>query len=94
MFNYASSGIIGQVRSQVEADHHGRIVAINIESGAFEVGDDSLSAAKQLLAHCPDAQIFGIRIGYGAVHRFGFGATAPVLSDYAVSRAGIYEEHP
>ena len=22
------------------------------------------------------------------------GATAPVLSDYAVSRAGIYEEHP
>jgi hypothetical protein len=23
-----------------------------------------------------------------------FGATAPVLSDYAISRAGIYEEHP
>lgn len=56
------------VRSQVEADHHGKIVAIDIESGAFEVGDDSLTVAKQLLAHCPDAQIFGIRVG----HRFGF----------------------
>jgi hypothetical protein len=61
-----------QVRSQVEAAHHGRIVAIDIESGAFEVGDDSLTAAKQLLARCPDAQIFGIRVGYRAVHRFGF----------------------
>jgi hypothetical protein len=61
-----------QVLSQVEADNYGRIVAIDIESGAFEVGDDSLTAAKQLLARCPDAQIFGIRIGHRAVHRFGF----------------------
>jgi hypothetical protein len=61
-----------QVRSEVEVDNHGRIVAIDIESGAFEVGDDSLTAAKQLLARCPDAQIFGIRIGHRAVHRLGF----------------------
>jgi hypothetical protein len=61
-----------RVRSQVEADNHGRIVAIDIESGAFEVSDDSLTAAKQLLVRCPDAQIFGIRIGHRAVHRFGF----------------------
>jgi hypothetical protein len=61
-----------QVRSQVEVDNHGKIVAIDIESGAFEVGDDSLTAAKQLLVRYPDAQIFGIRIGHRAVHRFGF----------------------
>jgi hypothetical protein len=61
-----------EIRSQVEAVHHGRIVAIDIESGAFEVGVDSLTAAKQLLERCPDAQIFGIRIGHRAVHRFGF----------------------
>jgi hypothetical protein len=60
-----------QVRSQVEEDSHGRIVVIDIETGAFEVGDDSLTAAKQLLMRCPDAQIFGIRIGHRAVHRFG-----------------------
>ncbi len=61
-----------QIRSQVEENNHGKIVAIDIETGTFEVANDSLTAAKQLLKHHPDAQIFGIRIGYRAVHRFGF----------------------
>ena len=61
-----------QVRSHVEEGNYGKIVAIDIDTGAFEVADDSLTAAKQLLKRCPDAQIFGIRIGHRAVHRFGF----------------------
>ena len=61
-----------QVRSQIEEGNHGKIVAIDIETGAFEVADDSLTAAKQLLIRFPDAQIFGIRIGHRAVHCFGF----------------------
>ena len=60
-----------KVRSQVEEGNHGRIVAIDIETGAFEIADESIAAAKQLLKRCPDAQIFGIRIGHLAVHRFG-----------------------
>lgn len=65
-----------QVRSQVEEGNHGKIVAIDIETGAFEVADDSLTAAKQLLKRHPNAQIFGIRIGYPAVHRLGFHSPA------------------
>jgi hypothetical protein len=61
-----------QVRPQVEEGNRGKIVAIDIETGAFEVADDSLTAAKQLLIRFPDAQILGIRIGHRAVHRFGF----------------------
>jgi hypothetical protein len=61
-----------QVRSQVEATHYGKIVAIDIETADFEVAEDSLTAAKQLLNRYPDAQILCIRIGYRAVHRFGF----------------------
>lgn len=61
-----------QIRSQVEEGNQGKIVAIDIETGAFEVAGDSLTAAKQLLIRFPDAQIFGIRIGHRAVHRFGF----------------------
>ncbi|MEB3119780.1 MAG: hypothetical protein VKL41_00980 [Snowella sp.] len=61
-----------QVRPQVEEGNHGKIVAIDIETGAFEVADDSLTAARQLLIRFPDAQILGIRIGHRAVHRFGF----------------------
>ncbi len=60
-----------QIRTEVEEGNHGKIVAIDIETKAFEIADDSLTAAKQLLRRCPDAQIFGIRIGHPAVHRFG-----------------------
>lgn len=63
-----------RVRLQVEVGNHGKIVAVDIETGAFEVADDSLTAAKKLLKRHPDAQIFDIRIGHPAVHRFGFHA--------------------
>jgi len=43
-----------QVRSQVEEGNQGRIVAIDIETGAFEVADDLVTAAKQLSARVPD----------------------------------------
>ena len=61
-----------QIRSQVEADNHGKIVAIDIETGAFELAKDSLTASDQLLARYPDAQIWFVRVGHRAVHRVGF----------------------
>lgn len=62
-----------QIRSQVEASNHGKIVAIDIETGAFEVADDTIAASDRLLARYPDAQIWRVRIGHKAVHRFGVG---------------------
>lgn len=61
----------GQVRPQVEAGYHGKIVAIDVDTGTFEVADDTLTASQRLLARQPDAQIWCVRIGYPAVHRFG-----------------------
>ena len=60
-----------EVRQQVEEGNHGKIVAIDIETGAFELADDTMLAARQLYARVPDAQPWLIRIGYRAVHRFG-----------------------
>jgi peptide subunit release factor RF-3 len=60
-----------QVRSQVEEGNHGRIVAIDIETGAFEVADEILAATNRLFERVPDAQPWIIRIGHRAVHRFG-----------------------
>lgn len=60
-----------QVRPQVEAENHGKIVAIDVETGAFEVAEDTLTASEHLLTRCPDAQIWCIRIGHRGVHRFG-----------------------
>jgi hypothetical protein len=61
-----------QARSQVEQGNHGKIVAIDIETGAFELAKDSLTASDHLLAQYPDAQIWLLRIGHRAVHRVGF----------------------
>jgi hypothetical protein len=60
-----------QVRPQVEAGNHGKIVAIDIETGAYEVADDIVTASERLLARLPDAQTWFIRIGHRAVYHFG-----------------------
>ena len=59
------------VRPQVEAGNQGKIVAIAVETGAFEVAEDTLTASQHLLTHYPDAQIWCVRIGHRGVHRFG-----------------------
>lgn len=61
-----------QIRSQVEAEHFGQIVALDIETGAYAIAENSLTAAKKLLQQYPDAQIFGVRVGHRAVHRVGY----------------------
>ena len=60
-----------QIRPQVEAGNTGKIVAIDIETGAYEVAEDLLTASDRLWARSPDAQPWFVRIGYRAVHRFG-----------------------
>ncbi len=59
-----------QVRTQVEEGNYGKIVAINIETGAFELANDTIVASDRLLERVPDAQIWCIRIGHKGVHRF------------------------
>jgi hypothetical protein len=61
-----------RVRSQIDEEgDRGKIVAIDIETGAFEVEKDSLTASDRLLEKYPEAQIRFIRIGHRAVHRIG-----------------------
>jgi hypothetical protein len=60
-----------QVRSQVEEGNHGKIVAIDIETGSFEVADTPMVAVDRLYEREPDAQPWVIRIGHRAVFRMG-----------------------
>jgi hypothetical protein len=60
-----------QVRPQVEEANHGKIVAIDLDTEAFELAKDTMTASDRLLERYPDAQIWCIRIGYKGVHRFG-----------------------
>ena len=59
------------IRQQVEAGNEGKIVAIDIETGNFEVADNVLSATNRLFDRYPDAQPWVIRIGHRAVYHFG-----------------------
>ena len=73
MEEFAQRGdeIYAKIRSQVDPGNFGRIVAIDIETGEFALGDDTKFACEQLFARIPSAQIFCIRIGYRSVHQFG-----------------------
>jgi len=59
------------VRPLVEAGNRGKVVALDVDSGEFEVAEDTLTASQRLLANHPAAQIWCVRIGYPAVYRFG-----------------------
>jgi hypothetical protein len=49
----------------------GKFVAIDVETGEYEVDVRQLTACDRLRARIPDAQIWVVRAGSGYVHRFG-----------------------
>jgi hypothetical protein len=49
----------------------GKFVAIDIESGAYEIDANELAACDRLNARIPDAQTWMVRVGSRYVHRFG-----------------------
>jgi hypothetical protein len=49
----------------------GKFVAIDIESGTYEIGPDELTASDRLLARRPQAQVCLRRAGSRYAHRFG-----------------------
>ena len=61
----------GEIRPLVEAGNEDKFVAIDIETGAYEIDADELAASDRLLARVPEAQIWLKRIGSRYVRRFG-----------------------
>ena len=59
------------IRQQVESNSTDKIVAIDIETGAFEIADHVLPATNQLFKRYPDAQPWVIRIWHLALYHFG-----------------------
>ena len=61
------------IRSQLEPQRNGEVVAIDLDTGAWEVDPDEIAAAHRLEAHHPDAQIWVVRAGSRYLTRFGSG---------------------
>ena len=60
-----------EVLPNIEEGNEGKIVAIDIDSRAFEMAEDTIAASTRLLNQHPDAQIWFVRVGHEGVHRFG-----------------------
>lgn len=67
------------IRQQVEAGHHGEVVAIDVDSGSWVVADGEMAAVDRLRAMCPGAvNVLCERVGYRALRSFGAGSVRRV----------------
>jgi hypothetical protein len=57
------------IRPLVEAGNKGRVVAIDVHTGEYELADDALRSTERLRARLPEAEIFFIRVGYPGLHQ-------------------------
>lgn len=65
-----------EIRGLVEEDHRGEMLAIDVDSGAYALGDDSLTALERLKAKAPDARAYLLRVGFPTAVRIGIGRKA------------------
>jgi hypothetical protein len=49
----------------------GKFLAIDIETGEYEIAADEMKAGDKLRARLPEAQIWMVRIGHASARRFG-----------------------
>ena len=59
------------IRQQVEDAYHGKIVAIDVNSGDYAIGDTVSAASKRLRKRLPDANVWSVRVGYRTLRNFG-----------------------
>jgi hypothetical protein len=59
------------VRPQLKAADDGKFVAVDIETGAYEMDADELTACDRLAGRLPRAQIWLVRVGFPDLCRFG-----------------------
>lgn len=59
------------IRSEFEPEHNGDFVAIDIDSGEFEIDRSELAALDRLRARRPQAQPWLRKIGFRFAHKFG-----------------------
>ena len=64
------------IAPQARTEDRGKFVAIDIETGDYEIASDELTAADGLLVRHPDAQIWLRRLGFSYTYRFGHRETA------------------
>jgi hypothetical protein len=60
-----------EIRPHLKPSDKGKLVAIDIETGAYEMGKSEIAVIARLRRQIPDAQIWMVRVGYSTVHGLG-----------------------
>ncbi len=63
-----------QIRSRIEAEDQGKVVAIDVLSGSYVIDESALRGCNRLLAERPDAEIWCVRVGHSALYHIGAGS--------------------
>ncbi len=66
------------IRNAIESGNIGRFVAIDIDSGAYEVGDDQYATVRHMHSRLPGAVLCVLKIGYPAAAVIG-GSLRPTV---------------
>ena len=59
------------IRPHVKAEDKGKFVAIDIETGEYELDRNEMKAVDRLRKRVPDPQIWLVHVTLGYLHRFG-----------------------
>ena len=65
-----------EIRPEVEAEHHGEYIVIDVETGEYEIDLDHFAASQRAYDKNPDGARFAMRIGYSAMGRIGSAAVS------------------
>lgn len=70
-----------KIKAQVEEGNEGRIVAIDVTTGNYEIGDTVLEAADPLFERHPKAQPWSTHVGSDAVYHLGVRSLKKIYDD-------------
>lgn len=62
-----------EIRTRVEEGNKGNFLALDIETGGYEIDVDELAAIRRAKAKNPGGALYIVRIGYPAAYRLGGG---------------------
>lgn len=60
-----------KIRADVETEHAGQFLVVDIRTGDYEIADDDVTAFDRALEKNPNAVLYLVRIGEPAAFRFG-----------------------
>lgn len=59
------------IRERVEEQNRGKFLALDVDTGEYEIDSDELAALDRASAKRPHSSLYLIRVGYPTAHRIG-----------------------